>query len=161
MRRKILLIVISVASVLVLAAGCTSSTGSATIKPSSQEILRKSTIGTDWQMYQLRLIIPGGSGMPILLKLSPGDKVDGYFYLEKGTNVGFAINADSEMYRSVANSSGVVTSDRFSFNATKEMGSTYSLQFNSVGNASTEQQVVFLEVIYPVKGGIFVPLETK
>ena len=142
--------------------GCSSSTGgSSTAKP-SQEILRESAIGADWQMYQIRLILPHGSNFPLLLKLAGGDKVDGYFYLEKGTNVDFGINADSPLYHSTPNATGQVSSDRFSFTASKDQGSTYSLQFNTTAN-STEQEVVFLEVIYPVKGSfaVFVPLETK
>ncbi len=162
MRRRLFLIVLSIASAVVLTAGCSSSTGgSSTAKP-SHDILRKSTIGTDWQMYQMRLILPPGSSFPVLLKLAAGDKVDGYFYLEKGMNVDFGVNADSPVYHSTPSATGNVTSDRFSFTASKEQGSTYSLQFSSTPN-STEQEVVFLEVMYPMKSSfaVFVPLETK
>ena len=111
-------------------------------------------------MYQLRLIIPYGQSFPVLLKLDEGDKVDGYFYLEKGSNVDFAVNADSQVYHSTPNATGNVSSDRFSFTAAKEQGSTYSLQFKSTPN-STKQEIVFLEVVYPIRGSIFVPLESK
>ena len=159
MRRRLFLLVMSIVSAMILGAGCSSSIGGSTAKP-SQEILRKSTIGTDWQVYQIRLILPSGSSFPVLLKLADGAKVDGYFYLEKGTNVDFSVNADSPLYRSTVNESGKVASDRFSFTAARENGSTYILQFSSAAN-STEQQVIFLETIFPVKGTIFVPLESK
>lgn len=162
MRRRLFVIVLSIASMAVLNAGCSSSTGvSSTPKP-SQEILRQNSIGTDWQMYQIRLIIPYGTSSPVLLKLTEGDKVDGYFYLEKGSNVDFGINADTPLYHSTPNASGNVSSDRFSFTASHEQGSTYSLQFSATDN-TTKQAVVFLEVMYPAKNSfaVFVPLETK
>jgi hypothetical protein len=114
-------------------------------------------------MYQIRLILPPGTNFPVLLKLADGDKVDGYFYLEKGTNVDFGVNADSPLFHSTPNATGQVVSDRFSFTASKQQGSTYSLQFTSSTPNSTEQEVVFLEVMYPIKGSfaVFVPLETK
>ena len=113
-------------------------------------------------MYQIRLILPYGTNYPVLLKLADGDKVDGYFYLEKGTNVDFGINADTQLYHSAPNATGKVSSDRFSFTASPDQGSTYSLQFTSSGN-TTEQDVVFLEVMYPIKDSfaVFVPLDTR
>ena len=161
MLKKLSLVVLPVLAAVLLTAGCeTMATGGAAAAKPSHEILRKSVIGTDWQMYQIRLLLPAGSSFPVLLKLAPGDKVDGYFYLEKGSNVDFGVNADAQVFRSTPNASGVVSTDRFSFTAAKELGSTYSLQFAAAGNA-TEQEVVFLELMYPVNGGIYVPLETK
>lgn len=154
-----LFLVVSIVSVVLITAACSSSAGSTGAKP-SQEIIRKSVIGTDWQMYQIRLILPAGSTFPVLFKLAPGDKADGYYYLEKGSNVDFSVVADSTLYHSTANATGQVSSDRFSFTASRENGSTYSLQFTSAANV-TGQQVVFLEVMYPVSGSIYVPLETK
>ena len=161
MRRRLSLLALSIASAVLLMAGCSSSTGGSSAAKPSQEILRKSVIGTDWQMYQIRLIIPQGQSYPLLLKLGEGDKVDGYFYLEKGSNVDFAINADNEIYHTTANTTGKVSSDRFSFTASREQGTTYSLQFSSTGN--TTQDVVFVKVMYPAKSSfaVFVPLETK
>lgn len=156
MRWRIFPVVISVVLILVVVGGCSSSGGSAA-KP-SQQILRKGVIGTDWRMYQLRLTLPPGTSYPVLLKLTDGDKADGYFYLEKGSNVDFSINADSQVYRSAKPSSGNVSSDRFSFTASKVQGNTYILQFNNTAN-TTEQEVIFLEVVYPVKGAIYIPLE--
>jgi hypothetical protein len=159
-RRRLFLVVLSIASALLFMSGCSSSTGAT--PTASQKILRESAIGADWQMYQIQLTLPPGSNFPLLLKLADGDKVDGYFYLEKGTNVDFGINADSPLYHSTPNATGQISSDRFSFSASKGQGSTYSLQFNTTAN-STEQEDVFLEVIYPIKGSfaVFVPLETK
>ena len=131
MRRRLFFIVLSIVSTVVLTAGCSSSEGSSSTPKPTQEILRKSSIGADWQMYQIRLIIPHGTSYPVVLKMAEGDKVDGYFYLEKGSNVDFGINADTPLYHSTPNASGIVSSDRFSFNASREQGSTYTLQFSS------------------------------
>lgn len=159
MHRRIFFAAISVTLLLTLVAGCSSLTGSAA-KP-KQEILRKSVLGNDWQMYQIRLTLPPGSNYPVLLKLADGDKADGYFYLEKGTNVDFTINADSQVYKSANLSSGSnegVSSDRFSFTASKTQGSTYSLQFGNPANLNAPV-IIFLNVIYPVKGALYIPLE--
>lgn len=158
MRRRIFVTVIAVVLPFILLLGCSALTGQAG-KP-SHEILRGTVIGTDWQVYQIKLTLPSGTEFPVLLNLTDGDKADGYFYLEKGNNVDFRINADSPVYQSAKPPSGNVSSDRFSFVASKGQGSTYSLQFSNPAN-SKEQAVIFLEVIYPVKGSIFIPLETK
>lgn len=159
MHRRILLASMAVMLLLTLVTGCAGATTGPAAKP-RQEILRKSVIGTDWQMYQLRITLPSGTGFPVLLKLADGDKADGYFYLEKGSNVDFSINADSQVYRSTKQASGKINSDRFSFTASKALGSTYILQLTNSTLNSTEPQVVFMEVIYPVKGSVYVPLET-
>jgi len=158
MHRRIFFAAISVVLSLALVTGCSASTTGPSVKP-RHEILGKSAIGTDWRMSQLRLILPSGTGFHVLLKLTDGDKADGYFYLEKGSNVDFNINADSQIYRSAKPSSGNVSSDRFSFIASKVQGSNYVLQFNNTAN-TTKPVVVFLEVIYPVKGAIYIPMET-
>lgn len=159
MRRRIFFAAILVMLLLAMVTGCSGSTTGPAAKP-RHEILRKSVIGTDWRMYQLRLTLPAGTGFPVLLKLVDGDKADGYFYLEKGNNVDFSVNADSQVFHSTKNSSGKVNSDRFSFTASKVQGSTYVLQFNNTTTNASEPVVVFMEVIYPVKGAVYVPLET-
>ena len=159
MYRRILLASMAVMLLLTLVTGCAGATTGPAAKP-KQEILRKSVIGTDWQMYQLRITLPSGTGFPVLLKLADGDRTDGYFYLEKGSNVDFSVTADSQIYRSTKQASGKINSDRFSFTASKALGSTYILQLTNSTLNSTEPQVVFMEVIYPVKGSVYVPLET-
>lgn len=159
MHRRIFLASMAVMLLLTLVTGCAGATTGPAAKP-RQEILRKSIIGTDWQMYQIRLTLPSGTGFPVLLKLADGDRTDGYFYLEKGSNVDFSVNADSQIYRSTRQASGKINSDRFSFTATKVLGSTYILQLNNTTTNASDPVVVFMEVIYPVKGSIYVPLET-
>ena len=160
MSRRISFTVMSVILLLTLVTGCSSLPGSAA--KLKHEILRKSVLGNEWQMYQIRLTLPSGAEYPVLLKLADGDKADGYFYLEKGTNVDFSVNADSEIYKSTNVSSGStqgVSSDRFSFTASKSEGSTYSLQFSNPPNLN-QPVVIFLNVIYPVNGELYIPLET-
>lgn len=153
---KRILAVISVIS-LIFVLGCSIVTPTST--PASNEIVRKSEIGAKWQMYQIRTEIPAGGEFSLLIKLADGDNVDGYFYLEKGSNVDFRINANSLVYNSEP-TAGKVASDRFSFTASLLQGSTYVLAFS---NSSKEQDkdVVFLEVIFPIGGTIFMPFNAK
>jgi len=119
-------------------------------------------IAGKWAVKQVEINLQ--SGISILLKLAPGDTVEGYYYLEKGNKVGFQISGNSLMYESKPDViSGNVTSDRFSFTASADQGIAYTLKFIP-GKEKDEKKVdttVFLEIIYPVTGEVFDPMGTK
>ncbi len=153
---------------LLFSAGCSGlpKIGSSTSTPTgSFQIINKAQLGTKWQMYQLKAEV-GSAGLPIVLKLADGDKVDGYFYTDKGDNVGFRVIANTPVYESVAQGAasitGGVASDRFAFIATQGQGMSYSLTFRGPGGDKSQQTVtVYVEVIFPTTASIFVPLESK
>jgi hypothetical protein len=100
--------------------------------------------------------------VPIVLKLKDGDKVDGYFYLESGDTVGFNISGNSIFYTSKPDAETTrIASDRFSFTAAQEQGIAYSLTLSANPAARSGDTIVFLEIIYPVTGTLFVPIGTK
>ena len=127
----------------------------------SLEIIRDAELGTDWQMNQIKVKLGADEEVSIVLKLANGDKVDGYFYLEKGEYVDFEITGDTLIYepkaRKIDNSAGI-SSDRFSFIAEQTQGNTYMLTFRNAVDDEQTKVTVFLEVIYPVKGSLFVPI---
>ena len=144
---------------LLLVAGCSDAGGSS--PPASYEILKKVELASKWRMYQVRLEIPSGAELPLLLKLADGDKVDGYFNLEAGVNLEFSISGNSQLYKSAVQGgvSGKTVSDRFSFTASQAQGNMYVLTFRN--GDKKEGASVFLEVISPISAPIFVPLESK
>ena len=138
------------------------------IQPSSPEgpdIVRRAELGEEWQMDQMKVHVDAGDESLVLLKLADGDEVDGYFYLEKGEDIVFQITGDSLVYQSGLKDTeeqARVTSDRFSFVANQTQGNTYTLSFrNPNGDEEQARAIVFLEVIYPIKGSLFVPIGTK
>ena len=99
----------------------------------------------------------------ILLRLDYRDKVDGYFYVEKGSGINFEITGNSLIYKAANEDedSSEVTSDRFSFNASQEQGNTYTLTFRNPDDGGQMKVTIFLEVIYPIDSSLFMPIEKQ
>ena len=149
-----LIFVVGCSQVSELTEGITSKSSQENLK-----IIREAKLGADWQVKQMEIELEADDEVSILMKLSNGDKVDGYFYLEKGEDIDFQITGDSLIYESqvpTEDKSNGITSDRFSFIADKAQGDTYTLTFQ---NENDDDRIkVFLEVIYPVKASLFVPI---
>ncbi|MFC1871546.1 hypothetical protein ACFLYF_04010 [Chloroflexota bacterium] len=164
MVKKVLVLVIVLSLIFVI--GCTEVSELAeglTSKSSQQslKIIREAKLGTEWQAKQMEIELAADDEVSILMKLANGDKVDGYFYLEKGKDVGFQITGDSSIYESQVpnNKSEGVISDRFSFIADKTQGDTYTLTF--INDDNEDKIEVFMEVIYPAKASLFIPVANK
>lgn len=158
MAKKVLVIIAVLSLVSILGCSVTGGQKESSVPPAPQT-LRKAEIDEKWQMYQLRIEAPAGSALPILLRLSDGDKVDGYFYLEKGSNLDFQIAGSSLLYK--LEGQDKKSSSRFSFTATQEQGTTYILTLHNSASDKQDKVTVFLEIMYPVTGSIFIPLEAK
>jgi hypothetical protein len=141
-----------------LTSGATSSSSGASIKT-----IRKTQIGTEWAVKQMEITL--GKELPIVLTLSTGDDVDGYFYLEKGSNVDFSISGKSLIYESEPEDTKNprITSDRFSFSATSSQGVAYTLTFSNptADDDKPEKLTVFVEIVYPATGSVYFPSETE
>lgn len=153
--------VIAAVSILGLT-GCSlvsKATETTTAAPASLTKIREAEIAKVWKMRQMEIDLK--TDVSIVLTLKDGDRVDGYFYLVKGDSVGFKISGTSPIYVSQPPDSTTtsITSDRFSFIANQGQGTAYTLTF-SPGGKNTEM-TVFLEVIYPITGSLFVPFGTK
>ncbi len=150
--------ILAIVSAVALA-GCSSkpSNQTDTPGPTNFEVIRRADIGSKWHMQQVEVDLKANAQLPILLKLTEGDTVDGYFYLEKGTDVGFHIDGNSQFYASspAAGSKGIA-SDRFSFAASKAQGNTYTLTLE--GNKQSDV-TVFLEIVYPAADSVFTPMK--
>jgi hypothetical protein len=161
MLKKIIgiLVVLSLISIV----GCSSGTKTSTAtKPADVNTVRDAEIAAKWNVKHLE--INTKAEITLTLKLADGDKVDGYFYLEKGSNVGFQVAGSSKVYESqpVGTKSDTITSDRFSFTASQAQGVAYFLTFNPDSNAQTTNEVtIFMELIYPATGSLSVPIGTK
>lgn len=120
------------------------------------KILKAVELGSEWEMKQMRFDVGAGDEVAILLKLSDGDKVDGYFYLEKGDSLDFRITGKTLIDKSEVQ-------DRFSFVANQDQGDTYTLTFHNTADDDDRQETVtvFLEVIYPITGSVYIPVEGK
>lgn len=163
MIKKILMVL----ALLIIAAtaGCSSDTASTATptQPANIKQVRQAELGKSWMMKQIEINLE--SATSVLLKLVPGSKVDGYFYLIKGTDIDFRVTGQSVVFESTVASAGSsnITSDRFSFTAGDTQGIAYTLKFTPVENKDVKKvtPVVFLELIYPATGEIFIPMETK
>ena len=153
----------------VLAAGCAeiadlTSGFTSSSQTAGPEMVRKANLGDQWTMNQMKIGLGGGQDVSILLKLTEGDRVDGYFYLEKGSDVAFSITGNSLVYQSKGEDSGDsdgLTSDRFSLVASQAQGSTYTLTFHNPADEDSPlaKVTIFLELIYPAGSSLFIPVE--
>ena len=123
-----------------------------TSSPTNLKILKAVELGSEWEMKQIKFDVGADGEVAILLKLSDGDEVDGYFYLEKGEEIDFRITGKTLLFKSEVQ-------DRFSFIANQDQGDTYTLAFRNTADDPKEKITVFLEVIYPVGGSVYVPVE--
>ena len=129
----------------------------------SPDIVRGAELGGEWRMDQLIVNLEADDESLILLRLDYGDKVDGYFYVEKGNDINFQITGNSLIYEANTEDkdSSKVDSDRFSFRASQEQGNTYTLTFRNPAESGQTKATIFLEVIYPAGGSLFMPIEKK
>ena len=125
-----------------------------TSSPTNLKILKAVELGSEWEMKQITFDVGADGEVAILLKLSDGDEVDGYFYLEKGEEIDFRITGKTLLFKSEVQ-------DRFSFIANQDQGDTYTLAFRNTADDDDQKEkaTVFLEVIYPVGGSVYVPVE--
>ncbi len=122
---------------------------------SNLKILKAVELGEAWEMKQIVFDVGADDEVAILLKLSDENEVDGYFYLEKGDEVDFRITGKTLIFTSEVQ-------DRFSFTANQDQGDTYTLAFrNTADDDQKEKITVFLEVIYPRSGSVYVPVDGK
>lgn len=149
---------------MIASAGCSSKTTKTENEtPASLKIIREAKIGTLWEMKQVEISLD--TEFTLDIKLSNGSKVDGYFYIEKGNTIDFQISGNSIIYESTPPDikNDTIISDRFSFTASQAQGNAYYLTFKVTPPAGTAKtkQTVFVEIIYPTEGSVFVPIGTK
>ena len=156
MFKKILIIAV-LFSIVVLPACSSANT---TTLPASVSIIREAEITSGWAVKQMEISLE--SETQIVLILSSGDKVDGYFYCVSGDNVTFSISGNSAIYTSAGQAQGV-DSDRFSFTASQAQGIAYILTLNPVKKSAQDSAAatVFFDIIYPASGEISMPIGTK
>ena len=126
--------------------------------------------GAKWKIYQLRLTLDGGGTFTVDLNLVDGDKVDCWYSTEKpatGGSVDFKVEAGTTViYTSTASPTAIAnTSDRLSFSAVKQNGTSYRLVFRSNLIDKNTKETILTEITYPAPDSgvdsIFIPLETN
>jgi hypothetical protein len=159
MFKKIVLVILALT--LIGAAGCSlGSKSTSTTAPAAVNTVREATISKVWSMKQLQIDLD--KSIAIVLTLKDGDKVDGYFYVLKGELAAFNISGNSPFYasKSTDTETSRITSDKFSFTASQAQGVAYTLNMTASSSASGKASV-FLELMYPSTGSMFVPIGTK
>lgn len=122
---------------MILSSGCSSSSGAST------KILRQTSLNPNWQMYQIEVTVGTGKQMPIILQLNYGDKVDGYYYVEKGdTGISFTIRGNTQIFETNTSTMSTSTpvSDRFSFTASQNQVSPTLLPWPARQHQKPAQQ---------------------
>ncbi len=149
--------IVMLAGVLIswLLAGCA---GGSANSVGRHEIVRSATLGEDWQMYQLRVTLRPDSVYDLaLLELKGTDRVDGYYYTERGSGAALEIRAGATILHQYTVDS-TPSSNRFGFTASQASGTAYVLKFSNPGKETT---IIFVELIYPKTGSIRGPIDIK
>jgi hypothetical protein len=87
MIKKVLILTIVLPLIFVVGCSQVSEFTEGMTSKSSQEslkIIREAKLGTDWHVKQMEIELEADDEVSILMRLTNGDKVEGYFYLEKG-----------------------------------------------------------------------------
>ncbi|TET45386.1 MAG: hypothetical protein E3J57_06780, partial [Dehalococcoidia bacterium] len=124
----LLLPLLGCAEISELTQGVSTSSSQANLK-----IEKSVELGSAWQMKQISFRVGAGEEVAILLKLSDGDKVDGFFYLERGDTCDFRITGKTQLYRSAE-------ANRFSFTAGQAQSDTYNLLFRNTADEDEGQK---------------------
>ena len=154
-----------IAITLVLTTGCSIIASDDTESSSSKfsfKVERSANISPNWIVKDIEIKLGAGEELPILLKLAVGNQISGEFYLEEGDNVGFNIAANTVFYIPSISTDGM-TSDRFSFIATTEQGTTYVMTFtNPETNSKSDSNIkISLHLTYPDTASLFIPVGTE
>jgi hypothetical protein len=149
MLRKILCLILAIS--LISVTGCalvSKAQDTSTTTPASVSAVREAKIGKTWLMKQMEIDLDNEASIQLTLK--------------DGDSVGFNISGSSPIYTSKSTDTETlrITSDRFSFTASQAQGIAYTLTFNGGSNVKTGT-TVFIEIIYPVTGLLYVPFGTK
>ncbi|MBN1189041.1 MAG: hypothetical protein JXA46_04750 [Dehalococcoidales bacterium] len=156
---KKIITAVFIVSLLILAVGCDKLPGQSTTTPPGSKIIKSVELASEWQMNQMQLEIEANEEFSVLLKLEPDDEADGFFYMEEGNDVDFSITGNSLIYKTKAPKSSVkITSDRFSFTASEDEGTTYTLLFQNNNNSKI---TLIMEIIFPSTGSMYVPVKTE
>ncbi|MBN1160537.1 MAG: hypothetical protein JXA17_01115 [Dehalococcoidales bacterium] len=145
--------------VVVFAFGCPSAKTTTTTSPANVHTISETTIAPNWAMKQIEITLEGES--IIVLTLTAGDEVDGFFYVTSGGNISFSISGTSLIYESKAAGTAEknVDSDRFSFTASQSQGLAYTLKLKP--GSEDGSATVIIQLIYPASGEILIPIGTK